>query len=42
MIAIKSKYRNRLQLESDLQVAVLTIQPRISRLVSNLQAHPSH
>jgi hypothetical protein len=42
MTAIKSKYRNRLQLESDLRVPISTIQPRMSHLVSNMQAHPSH
>jgi hypothetical protein len=41
MAAIKSQYRNRIKLESDLRVAVSTIQPRI-HLVSNWQAHPSH
>jgi hypothetical protein len=42
MPAIKSQDRNHLQLESDLRVAVSTIQPRMSHLVSNMQAHPSH
>jgi hypothetical protein len=42
MAAIKSQYCNRLQLESDLRVAVSTIQPRMSQLVSNMQADPSH
>jgi hypothetical protein len=42
MTAIKSQYRNRLQLESDLLVAVSTIQPKMSHLVSNMQSHPSH
>jgi hypothetical protein len=42
MAAIKSQYRNRLQLESDLRVAVSTTQPRMSHLVSNMRAHPSH
>jgi 17beta-estradiol 17-dehydrogenase/3beta-hydroxysteroid 3-dehydrogenase/mitotic-spindle organizing protein 1 len=42
MAAIKWKYRNRLQLESDLQVAVSTIKLRMSHLVSNMQAHPFH
>jgi hypothetical protein len=42
MAVIKSQYRNRLQLESDLRVAVSTIQHRMSHLVSNMQAHPSH
>jgi hypothetical protein len=41
MAVIKSKYRNRLKLENDLRVAVSTIQPRMSHLVSNMQAHPS-
>jgi hypothetical protein len=42
MTAIKSQYSNSLQLESDLRVAVSTIQPRKSHIVSNMQAHPSH
>jgi hypothetical protein len=42
MAAIKSKNCNRLQLESDLWVAVSMIQPRMSHLVSNMQACPSH
>jgi hypothetical protein len=42
MATIKLKYRNCLQLESDLRVVVSMIQPRISHLVSNMQAHPSH
>jgi hypothetical protein len=42
MAAIKSNYRYRLQLESDLRVAVSTIQPRMCHLVSNMQAHPSY
>jgi hypothetical protein len=42
VVAIKSKYRSRLQLQSDLRVAVSAIQPRMSHLVSNMQAHPSH
>jgi hypothetical protein len=42
MAAIKSQYRIRRQLESDLRVAVSTIQPRMSHLFSNMQAHPSH
>jgi hypothetical protein len=42
MAAIKSKYRNRFQLESNLRVAVSTTQPKMSQLVSNMQAHPSH
>jgi hypothetical protein len=42
IVIIKPKYRNRLQLESDLWVAVSTIQPRMRHLVSDMQAHPSH
>jgi hypothetical protein len=42
MAAIKSKYRNHFQLESDLRVAVSMIQSRMCQLVSNMQAHPSH
>jgi hypothetical protein len=42
MAAIKSEYRNHLQLESNLQDAVSTIQPRMSHPVSNMQAHPFH
>jgi hypothetical protein len=42
MEEIKLKYCNCLQLESDLRVAVSTIQLRMSHLVWNMQAHPSH
>jgi hypothetical protein len=42
MAAIKSQYHVRLQLESDLRAAVSTIQPRMSHLVSKMQAHSSH
>jgi hypothetical protein len=42
MAAIKSKYLNHPLLESDLGFSVLTIQPRMSYLVSNMQDHPTH
>jgi hypothetical protein len=42
MAAFKYKYCSCLQLESDLRVAVLMIQPKMSHLVSNMQTHPSH
>jgi hypothetical protein len=41
MRAFKSKYHHCLEPESDLQVAVSTIQWRMSHTVSNMQAHPS-
>lgn len=41
MAAIKSNYRKRIQLVSDLRVAISTIQLRLSHLLSNMQAHPS-
>jgi hypothetical protein len=42
MTGIKSMYVNRLQLESGSRVAASTIRPRMSHLVSYMQAHPSH
>jgi hypothetical protein len=42
LTVITSKYRNHMQLQSVLRVAVSTIQPRTSRLVPNTQVHTSH
>jgi hypothetical protein len=42
MAVIKSKYRNSFQLGSDLRLFLSTTQPRMSHLVSNMQAQPSH
>lgn len=41
-VAIKTKYRNKLDMASDLRCALSSIQPRIENLVKNMQAHPSH
>lgn len=42
MVNIKTKKRNRLQLENDLIVNVSKIQPRFDNLLKNKQAQPSH
>ena len=42
MIQMKNKYRARLYVESDLRVALSTTNPRIERLVGEMQAQPSH
>jgi hypothetical protein len=43
LIYLKNKYRNRLEnVESELRIQVSTIKPDISRLVSEIQHHPSH
>lgn len=42
VVAIKTKYRNKLDMASDLRCALSSIQPRIENLVKNMQAHPSH
>lgn len=42
VVAIKTKYRNKLDMASDLRCALSSIQPRIEKLVKNMQAHPSH
>lgn len=42
MVNIKTKKRNRLQLENDLIVCISKMEPRFDKLVMNKQAHPSH
>lgn len=42
MVNIKTKKRNKLELENDLIVCVSQMQPRFSLLVKNKQAHRSH
>lgn len=42
MVAMKTKSRNRLSIESDMIVALSTTEPRIGKLVAEKQAHPSH
>ena len=39
---LKTKYRSRLNFESDLRVAVSDINPRFDKLCRKKQAHPSH
>ncbi|XP_046681619.1 protein FAM200A-like [Homalodisca vitripennis] len=40
LVAIKTKYRNKLDVESDLRCALSETQPRICQLIQNMQAHP--
>ena len=42
MVVIKTKYRNRLEMEHDMILALSSTSPRIEKLVSEKQAHPSH
>lgn len=42
LVAIKTKYRNKLDVASDLRCALTKTQPRIAILVKKMQAHPSH
>ena len=42
MVVMKTKYRNRLELESDMIVALSSTEPRIKKLVTGKQAQPSH
>ena len=42
MVTIKTKSRNRLQVEGDLRLSLSPIQPRMDLLCSNVQSHPSH
>lgn len=42
VVAIKTKYRSKLDIASDLRCALSSIEPRIGNLVKNMQAHPSH
>jgi hypothetical protein len=42
MTAMKTKYRNRLDVSDDLRLCLSSIAPNIDRLVNKMQAHPSH
>ena len=42
VVAIKTKYRNKLDIASDLRCALTSIQPRIGNLINTMQALPSH
>ncbi|CAL9700336.1 unnamed protein product [Knipowitschia caucasica] len=42
LVALKTKYRNRLDVTSDLRLKLTTIQPNIGALASAMQHHPSH
>ena len=42
MTAMKTKYRNRLNVSDDLRLCLSSIAPNIDRLVNRMQAHPSH
>ena len=41
-LCMKSKQRNRLDVEHDIRCALSTTEPRISKLVAKAQEHPSH
>ncbi|CAH2102829.1 unnamed protein product [Euphydryas editha] len=42
VVAIKTKYRSKLDIASDLSFALASIEPRIGNLVKNMQTHSSH
>ena len=42
LVCMKSKQRNRLDVEHDILCALSTTEPRISKLVAKAQEHPSH
>ena len=42
LVCMKSKQRNRLDVEHDIRCALSTTEPRISKLVAKAQEHPSH
>lgn len=42
LTAMKTKYRARLHVENDLRVCLSSITPRMEKLCSERQAHPSH
>ena len=42
LVSIKTKFRNKLECEADLRCALSSTKPRIKRLVSQKQLHPSH
>ena len=42
LVSMKTKFCNKLECEADLQCALSSTKPRIKRLVSQKQLHPSH
>ena len=42
LLYVKSKYRNKLNVEADLRIKLSNIEPNIAVLVSSKQHHPSH
>ena len=42
LIQIKTKARNKLEVQDHMRLAVLRTEPRIKKLCAELQAHPSH
>ena len=42
IVVVKTKYRNRVHVESDMLVALSDTEPRVKFLVDNKQAYPSH
>ena len=42
MVVMKTKHRNRLEIEKDMIVALSSTKPRIGKLVAEKQAQPSH
>ncbi|KAF2344662.1 hypothetical protein FHG87_024581, partial [Trinorchestia longiramus] len=42
LVVLKTKQRNRLDVENDLRCALSSYNPRISDLVRKKQQHPSH
>ena len=42
MVVMKTKYRNRLEIEKDMILALSSTAPHIGKLVAEKQAQPSH
>lgn len=42
MAALKSRYRNKHQIEKELRVSISNIKPNLDRLCTSKQAHSSH
>lgn len=42
MVVIKTKYRNRLEIENDMILALSEVKPRIKMIMQQKQAHPAH
>ena len=42
LLNVKSKQRNRLEVEQDIRCALLSTEPRIKNLVAKVQSHSSH